>query len=337
MATPENITMSPAERQKRSGKNQEWILQFLAEEGFSCASLLAMLLQFKQTRSVYKILYRLEDKKLIRHKKVEGVERLYTLTPLGHSLVEGDCENYRSVSLNNIKLLSLPHKFAIQECKIAMLNNGVEWGDIKGKIKKYQARPDGMIWYQFDDEELRPIAIEVELTVKTKKRYKDILSTYFNPYNSGNKYDLVIYVVPTEIMKSRLERIFDDLPSQGKFFVMTIERFKQRFTRTDLDSRLEAIEKRRTRDKLAEQKRDEEKQRQEQERQRKAEQDRIEAEKRQQERAERERQAEIEQERQRKEQISEARWNKAYTWGMRIMIPLIIIGVIFSITVFIIK
>ncbi|EJI4858802.1 replication-relaxation family protein [Salmonella enterica] len=135
MSACHNITISPDERQKRAGKNQEWILQFLAEEGFSTASLLATLLQFKQTRSVYKILDRLEDKKLIRHKKIEGIERLYTLTPLGHSLVEGDCENYRSVSLNNIKPLSLPHKFAIQECKIAMLNNGVEWNDIKGKIK----------------------------------------------------------------------------------------------------------------------------------------------------------------------------------------------------------
>lgn len=329
MSTCQNIAISPDERRKRAGKNQGSILKFLAEEGFSTASLLATLLQFKQTRSVYKILDRLEDKKLIRHKKIEGIERLYALTPLGYSFAEGDCENYRSVSLNNIKPLSLPHKFAIQECKIAMLSNGVEWGNITGRIKKYEARPDGMIWYQFDDEELRPIAIEVELTVKTKKRYKDILSTYFNPYNSGDKYDLVIYVVPTEIMKARLEKIFDDLPSQGKFFVMTMERFKQRFTKTDLDSRLESIELRRTRDKLAEQKRDEERQLQERERQQKAEQDRIDREKRQQERAEREKQAELEREKQRQEQLSAERWDRAYKWAIRIGIPIIIIGVIF--------
>ena len=71
MSAPENITISPDERQKRAGKNQEWILQFLAKEGFSTASLLATLLQFKQTRSVYKILDRLENKKLIRHKRLK--------------------------------------------------------------------------------------------------------------------------------------------------------------------------------------------------------------------------------------------------------------------------
>lgn len=334
MTTYQNITISPDERRKRAGKNQEWILQFLAEEGFSTASLLAALLQFKQTRSVYKILDRLEDKKLIRHKKIEGIERLYTLTPLGYSFVEGDCENYRSVSLNNIKPLSLPHKFAIQKCKIAMLNNGVEWKNIKGKIKKYEPRPDGMIWYQFGDEELRPIAIEVELTVKTKKRYKDILSTYFNPYNHGSKYDAVLYIVPNETIRTRLINLFDDISANGKFFVTTIETFKRNFTKSDLDSRREAIEKRRIRDKLAEQKRDEERQQQERERQQKAEQDRIDREKRQQERAERERQAELEQERQRQEQLSAERWDRAYKWAIRIGLPFIIIGALFSLYVF---
>lgn len=334
MTTCQNITISPDERRKRAGKNQEWILQFLAEEGFSTASLLATLLQFKQTRSVYKILDRLEDKKLIRHKKIEGIERLYTLTPLGHSFVEGDCENYRSVSLNNIKPLSLPHKFAIQECKIAMQNNGVEWGNVKGKIKKYEARPDGVIWYQFGDEELRPIAIEVELTVKTKKRYKDIFSAYFNPYNHGSKYDIVLYVVPNEIMRNRLINLFSDISANGKFYVTTIETFKRKFTKSDLDSRLEAIEKRRIRDKLAEQKQEEERQQKERERQQKAEQDRIDREKRQQERAERERQAELEREKQRQEQLSAERWDRAYKWAIRIGIPFIIIGALFSLYVF---
>ncbi|WP_217076914.1 hypothetical protein [Klebsiella sp. PL-2018] len=56
-----------------------------------------------------------------------------------------------------------------------------------------------------------------------------------------------------------MEIIFDDLAAQGRFFVMTMEVFKQRFTKTDLGSRLEAIELRRTRDKIAEQKREQQK------------------------------------------------------------------------------
>ncbi|EGX9017146.1 hypothetical protein ABDC99_004556, partial [Salmonella enterica] len=200
--------------------------------------------------------------------------------------------------------------------------------------KKYEPRPDGMIWYQFGDEELRPIAIEVELTVKTKKRYKDILSTYFNPYNHGSKYDAVLYIVPNETIRTRLINLFDDISANGKFFVTTIETFKRNFTKSDLDSRREAIEKRRIRDKLAEQKRDEERQQQERERQQKAEQDRIDREKRQQERAERERQAELEQERQRQEQLSAERWDRAYKWAIRIGLPFIIIGALFSLYVF---
>lgn len=90
-------------------------------------------------------------------------------------------------------------------------------------------------------------------------RTKDIVSTCFNPHGHGEKYDLIIYVVPTEPMKSRMEIIFDDLAAQGRFFVMTMEVFKQRFTKTDLGSRLEAIELRRTRDKIAEQKREQQK------------------------------------------------------------------------------
>lgn len=135
-------------------------------------------------------------------------------------------------------------------------------------------------------------------------------------------------------MRTRLINLFDDISANGKFFVTTIEAFKRKFTKNDLDSRREAIEKRRTHDQLAEQKRDEERQQQERERQQKAEQDRIDTEKRQQERAERERQAELEREKQRQEQLSAERWNTAYKWAVRIGIPLIIIGVLLSAYVF---
>lgn len=334
MTNTENITISHQERQRRAQLNQSLILDFLAEEDYSTAPLLAKLLQFKHTRSVYKILERLEGKGLIRHKKIEKIETLYTLTPSGYSLVENNEKHYRSVSLNNIKPLSLPHKSAVQYCHIAMMNNGVQWETVSGKLKKNEPRPDGIIWYQFNDEELRRIAIEVELTVKTKKRYEEILSTYFNPYKNVEKFSFVLYLVPNETMKNRLRNIFSDISADSKFVVMTLAHFKVRFTGADLETRHEAVEARRERDRLAQQKRDEERRQQEQERKRKAEQDRLDAEKRKQEWAEREKQAELERERKRLEKLSEERWEKAYRWAVRIGIPFIIIGALFSLYVF---
>lgn len=174
----------------------------------------------------------------------------------------------------------------------------------------------------------------MELTVKTKKRYEEILSTYFNPYKNVEKFSFVLYLVPNETMKNRLRNIFSDISADSKFVVMTLAHFKVRFTGADLETRHEAVEARRERDRLAQQKRDEERRQQEQERKRKAEQDRLDAEKRKQEWAEREKQAELERERKRLEKLSEERWEKAYRWAVRIGIPFIIIGALFSLYVF---
>ncbi|MCF1165454.1 replication-relaxation family protein [Yersinia pseudotuberculosis] len=199
-----HIKMSFEERQARQERNERWILIFIASEGFSTALMLAELLGYKQPQSVYKILHRLEEKKFIRAYKMDFIGNLYLLTPTGISQLDEHAE-VKNIKAHEIKPYSMEHRLAIQKCHIAMIKNRVRWVTSTGKIKKGQQKPDGVIWFTGREKEIE-IAIEVELTIKTRKRYYQIYNSYIS-----SRFKLIIYVVPNEVLKKRLENILNDI------------------------------------------------------------------------------------------------------------------------------
>lgn len=230
-----HIKMSFEERQVRQERNERWILNFIASEGFSTALMLAELLGYKQPQSVYKILHRLEEKKFIRAYKMDFIGNLYLLTPTGISQLDEQAE-VKNIKAHEIKPYSMEHRLAIQKCHIAMIRNRVKWNTSTGKIKKGQQKPDGVILFSYNKEEKSEIAIEVELTIKTKKRYFEIYGLY-----TRSKYPLIIYVVPNDILKKRLETILNEIQNKHphglkyalnntQVWVYTIEEFSRIFT-----------------------------------------------------------------------------------------------------------
>lgn len=197
--------MSYEERLERQDRNERSILLFIAAEGFSTAQMLAELLGYKHPQSVYKILHRLEEKKFLRTYKMDFIGNLYLLTPTGTSQLDEQAE-VKNIKPHEIKPYSMEHRLAIQKCHIAMIRNRVEWKTSTGKIKKGQQKPDGAILFTYDKEEKSEIAIEVELTIKTRKRYYQIYNSYIS-----SRFKLILYVVPNEVLKKRLENILNDI------------------------------------------------------------------------------------------------------------------------------
>jgi len=221
--------MSHEARLARQELNEKLILGFIAHHGFSTAQMLADLLGYQQVQSIYKVLRRLVEKRFIRIHKMVYVGSLYLLTPTGINQLS-ESVKIKNIKAHEIKPFSMEHRLAIQKCHIAMFKNKIRWSSLTGKTKKGEQKPDGIIWFCFNEPKKTEVAIEVELTVKTKKRYKQIYSEYNN-----SKYKLIFYVVPNKTMKDRLNNIFKiikyDFPlSTITIEVITFEQFNQNIT-----------------------------------------------------------------------------------------------------------
>ncbi|MEX9225995.1 hypothetical protein AB7Z61_22370 [Providencia rettgeri] len=228
--------MSHEARLARQELNEKLILGFIAHHGFSTAQMLSDLLGYQQVQSVYKVLRRLVEKRFIRIHKMVFIGNLYLLTPTGINQLS-ESVKIKNIKAHEIKPFSMEHRLAIQKCHIAMFKNKIRWSSLTGKTKKGEQKPDGIIWFCFDEPKKTEVAIEVELTIKTQKRYKQIYREYNN-----SKYKLILYVVPSEIMRDRLNNIFKMIKYESSLStisiqVMTFEQFAQSITDEHSNSR----------------------------------------------------------------------------------------------------
>ena len=236
--------MSHEERQARKENNENRVLEFLASEGVSTAAMLSELLGYQQPQSVYKILRRLQENRIISARKIDVIGNLYRLTKSGMDALPPDLKP-KIVNAGDINPLSINHRLAIQKCHIMMIKNNVKWEFSTGRAKKGSQKPDGVIWFHLNSTELSPVAVEVELTVKTRKRYNEIIRVY-----SGMKYQVVVYVVPNQVMCDRIKRIFEDIKIRTpflfksvQFVVYTMDFFARKFTEEYSQKRLGDIKK----------------------------------------------------------------------------------------------
>lgn len=236
--------MSYEDRRERQHDNEQRVLEFLAKEGVSTAAMLSELLGYQQPQSVYKILRRLQEKRIISARKIGIIGNLYRLTKSGMEGLSPELKP-KIVNAGDINPLSINHRLAIQKCHIMMIKNNVKWDTSTGRAKKGSQKPDGVLWFHLNSTELSPVAVEVELTVKTRKRYNEILISY-----SGMKYQMVVYVVPNQVMCDRIKRIFEDIKirtpflfERVQFIVYTMDFFAQKFTAEYSQKRLDNIRK----------------------------------------------------------------------------------------------
>ena len=209
-----NLISSKAERDRIKAEKQSKVLSFLLEERFSTATVLALLLKMTPN-GVHRTLLKMEKEGLIKPYTVDFELsawnlKIWGVTPTGALLAADMDEDLNFFEVGRTKPITIAHSLALQRVKvIALSNRWVEWESSSKMLKK--ANESRSIWIQVPDAVAlspkgRKVAIELERTVKTPKRYVEILANYAEMISS-NVIAEVIYICPENIAK-RLERLF---------------------------------------------------------------------------------------------------------------------------------
>lgn len=189
------------------------ILAFLLEERFSTTAMLALFLNMTPN-GVQRTLNKLEQAELIKSHTIDFLNalhfKIWGLTPKGALFANEADQNIRFFEVRRIKPITMAHSLALQRIKVISMGSGWEQWESSSKMLK-KANESRSTWIQVPDAVTRSpkgrkIAIEFERTVKTPKRYVEILANYAEMISKG-VIDEVIYVCP-EQLAPRLERLF---------------------------------------------------------------------------------------------------------------------------------
>lgn len=209
-----NLISSKAERDRIRAENETKILSFLLEERFSTPKILAQHLR-KTPNGTQRILRRMEANGLIKSHSVDFElsawnQKIWGLTPTGTCLATPEDEDVKFFEVGRIKPVTMTHSLKLQRVKVAAISKG--WSQWESSSKMLQrATKSRSIWIQIPDAvgispRGRKVAIELEKTLKTPKRYVEILANYAEMLASETIAE-VIYVCPDPLTK-RVKRQF---------------------------------------------------------------------------------------------------------------------------------
>lgn len=201
------LISSYEQRVKRSEDKTRNILTFLRDETWSSADVLAKLLGLSKT-GIYKTLLQLEKKGYVRSCEIEELNRkLYGITSQGLLFAWDEYEEMQDrpyFEPGKIKATAIRHYLDTQLARLnATDRNWTNW--IPGHLlpKGIAKRPDAVA----TDSSGRTIAIELERTVKSRKRYEAIFATYLQMIKRGD-FTYVHYVCPDDGFACRLRKLF---------------------------------------------------------------------------------------------------------------------------------
>lgn len=185
------------------------VLSWLKAEMFSSAPILGEMLGFGRA-GTHKTLKDMERDDLLTQVEVEagaGTMKIWGLTPHGSAMAtdpDDEDPDWSYFEPGRVSPLSIGHALAVQRIRLALTAQG--WTDWRSdrqchklalaKIPDALARdPDGLL-----------VAVEVERTLKTAKRYQAIMAEYLQISSAGT-IDRIQYICPKPGMASRLQRL----------------------------------------------------------------------------------------------------------------------------------
>lgn len=201
------LIKSFAERQSRTAEKRDKLLRFLRDETWSSLANLSDLLGMSISPTFKTLQQLTRDDFLVEHKIPELRLGLWGITPKGLAFAwdESEAMAFRPYfEPGKLSVTSIRHNLDIQRARLIAERAG--WtGWIPGTrlppgLKK---RPDAVASNTAGEK----IAVEVERSVKTQKRYESIFSIYLQLIRQGH-YQSVHYVCPDAALAPRLQRLF---------------------------------------------------------------------------------------------------------------------------------
>lgn len=225
------------ERCVRSQNKREMILRFLRDETWSNLKNLAGALAMSEP-AAFKTLGKMErDGFLLRYKVTSLRLSLWGITPQGLAFAWSDNEAMQIrpyFEPSKLSVMTIAHYLDIQRARlIAEATGWINWVPGNRLPKEIKKRPDAIAI----NTEGQTIAIELERTIKTLKRYEAIFSIYLQQMKR-DEYFQVHYVCPDASFAPRLIRMFDlikAVPVAGERVPIT-EKHRARFPVYALDN-----------------------------------------------------------------------------------------------------
>ncbi len=227
------LISDPKERAERAAEKERFILEWLADFVYSTTDVLGLVLELNPSATL-SALRRLERKGYIVRDEIPVYGRIVlpiwgiTMTGLMAYLTPQQIETQklRYHQKGRVALSSLQHEMDVQRvaifCERSKKYDSEEWTtnrDLPWPSKKGDPRwpvyPDGLMHLPIngDKNNLAEIAVEVERTRKTPKRYVQILKGHAANIAQGRYHGVIYFCVDqqaVESLKALFKRIFKE-------------------------------------------------------------------------------------------------------------------------------
>jgi hypothetical protein len=224
---PNNLLTSPQERLTRAREKQQKILRFLRQEIWSSQEILGMVMGIQSRTTTHKNLVRLETDGLLKKHTITGLGggtvALWGITSHGQAMAfDPATETPIPTYFEPGKVAEVTVKHALDLQRLRVIAEFAGWhgwvnGDRMPDLLKGGKRPDAVA---ISPDGMRT-AVEIERTIKTTKRYEQVLASYLMALKAG-QVDQVVWLTPTMDIALRLQAIVFSIRS------VTIQ--KQRFS-----------------------------------------------------------------------------------------------------------
>lgn len=216
--------LPPDGRNARVQEKRRTVLRWLRDEIWSTPEVLGKIMGLTARQGVYQTLAKMERDGYLASSDIrifkKSTQRIVGITAHGLAFAfdaDEQLEKRPTFEPSKVKLSTLQHEVDIQLLRIQAERAGWKnWtpGTRLGPSQAGANRPDAIVL----DPQRRIVAVEVERTIKTSKRYEAILSHYLQSVAKG-QYGRIVWVCPTADLAARLHRILlaiSAVPINGK-------------------------------------------------------------------------------------------------------------------------
>jgi hypothetical protein len=241
--TPHNLIRDPEVRKQIHAQKQTKVLHWLKTEIYSSPEILSLVLGLSKRQSLHKTLTGMEEQGLIRLARVPivgGYQTLWGITEHGQAMAFDPSKNEKPLNRvfegGKISALRLRHILGLQKMKWqATQASWSGWKNCDRGAKpqrrggKQKHRPDALVI----DPVGRVVAIELELTFKTAKRYaEEVIPSLARQICVEQTYQHVLWVCPTaedtKRMKSLIQQATEQLSKSEGYVMRQLQEHKQR-------------------------------------------------------------------------------------------------------------
>ena len=206
------------------------VLEFLFDETYTTSDVIKKLLGYSSLQGATGLMKKLEREGLIKHHAMKNLAgrglHLWGISKRGiYAICDPDelPERVRSFEPSRVSLLMLPHKIEIQLVKIFLLEN--KWSIQSIDPDVWEKKIPDIVCKKPNED--RVISLEVELNIKSQKRYISIIKEYQELQDIG-RVDRVVWLTETDRQSAQLAGIFKRINEQSSqlHVFMTLAKFK---------------------------------------------------------------------------------------------------------------